>query len=150
MIEGTSLSPYSSQLKSVADQLSTNEDLVHIDGNRIVLPNNAIKRVLTLIHISHAGVKRTYELARSLFFWPGMLNDVKQLVESCLTCQKHKPILPVNQRTTPVPSSYMGPPMGHGRVDLFDIPGKKFLICVNQWSGYPMFQRLHSTTTASF
>ena len=34
-------------------------------------------------------------------------------------------------------------------MDLIDFVGKKFLICVNQWSGYPMFQRLHLTTTAS-
>ena len=26
---------------------------------------------------------------------------------------------------------------------------KKFLVCIVQWSGYPMYQRLHSTTTAS-
>ena len=82
MIEGTSLSPYSWLVKSVAGQLSTDEDLVYIDGNRIILPNNANKKVLTILHISHAGVNRMYEKARSLYFWPGMLNDVKQLVES--------------------------------------------------------------------
>ena len=78
-----------------------------------------------------------------------MLNDVKQLVEGCLTCRKHKPSLPVNQRTTPAPSSYMGPPMGHVGVDLYDLAGKKFLVCIDQWSGYPMYQRLHTSTTAS-
>ena len=149
VIEGTSLSLYSSQLKSVAGQLSTDEDLVYIDGNRIVLPNGAIKKVLALLHIPHAGVNRTYEMVKCLFFWPGMVKDAKQLVESCMTCRRHRPSLPVNQRTTPAPSSYMGPPVGHVGVDLFDFVGKKFLICVDQWSGYPMFQRLHSTATAS-
>ena len=51
-------------------------------------------------------------MARSLYFWPGMLNDVKQLVEGCLTCRKYHPSQPVNKRTTPVPSSFLGPPMG--------------------------------------
>ena len=32
------------------------------------------------------GVNRTYEMAKCLYFGPGMLNDVKQLVESCNTC----------------------------------------------------------------
>ena len=34
VIDGTSFSPYSSQLKSVAGQLSTDDDLVYIDGNQ--------------------------------------------------------------------------------------------------------------------
>ena len=77
---------------------------------------------------SHTGVNRTYEMARCLYFWPGMLNDVKQLVESCLTFRKYRPSQPVNKRTTPAPSSYMGPPMGHVGMDLFDFGGNKFLV----------------------
>ena len=78
-----------------------------------------------------------------------MLNDVKNLVESCITCRNYRPSQPVNQRTTPSPSAYMGPPLGHVGVDLFDFGGKKFLVCENQWSGYPVFQKLSSATTAS-
>ena len=42
----------------------------------------------------------------------------------------------------------MGPPMGHVGIDLFDSGGKKFLVCVDQWSGYPVFQKLNSTTAS--
>ena len=78
-----------------------------------------------------------------------MLNDVKQLVEGCLTCRKYCPSQPVNKRTTPAPSSYLGPPMGHIGVDLFDFGGNKFLVFVDQWSGYPVIKKLFSTTTSS-
>ena len=149
VMTGSFSSVYSNQMKSVFDQLSVDDELVYLDGNRIVLPNGAIKQVLALLHTSHAGINRTYEMARSLYFWPGMLNDVKQLVEGCMTCRKHRPSLPVNKRTTPAPSSYMGPPMGHVGVDLFDFGGNKFLVCVDQWSGYPLYQKLTSTTTSS-
>ena len=88
-------------------------------------------------------------MARCLYFWPGMLNDVKQLVESCITCRRYRPSQPVNQQTTPSPSSYMGPPMGHVGLVLFDFGSRKFLVCIDQWSGYPVFQKLNSTTTAS-
>ena len=149
VVTGSVLSAYSSQMKSVFDQLSADDDLVYLDGNRIVLPNGAIKPVLDLLHTSHVGVIRTYEMARCLYFWPGMLNNVKQLVEGCLTCRKYRPSQPVNKRTTPAPSSYLGPPMGHIGVDLFDFGGSKFLVCVDQWSGYPVFKKLTSTTTSS-
>ena len=121
--------------------MNADEDLVHLDGNYIVLRNGAVKKVLALLRTSHAGVNRTYKMALCLYFWPGMLNDVKQLVQSCITCRKYLPSQPVNQRTTPLPSSYMGPPMGHVGVDLFDFGGKKCLVCVDQWSGYPVFSK---------
>ena len=149
VVTGSAWSVYSSQMKSVFDQLSADEDLVYLDGNRIVLPNGAIKQVLALLHTSHAGVNRTYEMARCLYFWPGMLNDVKQLVEGCLRCLKYRPSQPVNKKTTPAPSSYLGPPIGHIGVDLYDFGGCKFLVCVDQWSGYPVFKKLKSTTTSS-
>ena len=72
VISGTCMSPYSSQLKSVAGQLSADEKLVYLDGNRMVLPSEAIKKILSLWHTSHAGVNRTYEMARSLYFLPGI------------------------------------------------------------------------------
>ena len=134
VVHGTVTSVNSSHMKCVFDQLSADKDLVYLDGNRIVLPNGAIKKVLALLHTSQAVVNRTYEMARCLYFWPGMLNDVKQLVESCITCRKYRPSQPVNQRTTPLPSANMGPPMGHVGVDLFDFGRKKFLVCVDQWS----------------
>ena len=62
------------------------DDLVCLDGSRMVLPNGAINKIMSLLHISHAWVDRGYEMARSLYFWPGILNDVKQLVKGCLTC----------------------------------------------------------------
>ena len=71
VVHGTFTSVYSSHMKSVFDQLSADEDLVFLDGNRIVLPNGEIKKVLALLHTSHAGLNRTYEMALCLYFWPG-------------------------------------------------------------------------------
>ena len=68
VLNGTCLSP-NSQLKTWASQLCTDEDLVYLDCNRIVLPNASIKNILDLLHISHTGVNRTYEMARSLYIF---------------------------------------------------------------------------------
>ena len=38
--------------------------------------------------------------------------------------------------------------MGHVGLDLFEFGGKQHLICVDHWSGYPMFAQLSSTTSA--
>ena len=149
IVEDTCLSTYSHQLKSVRGQLSVDEELVYVDGSRIVLPNKYISSVLTSLHSSHAGINKTYDIARQLYFWPGMLNDIKQLIEKCQACRIHKPSLPKNPRSTAPPSSYMGPPMAHVGMDLFDFGGGKYLVCVDQWSGYPLYRKLQSTTSAS-
>ena len=44
--------------------------------------------------------------------------------------------------TTAPPSHHFGSPC-----NLFSFGGKSFLICVDHWSGYPLFQALHSLTS---
>ena len=122
-------------------------DLVYLDSKRIVLPVPAVSIVLKLLHEGHAGNTKTYEHAKALYYWPGMSNDIKQMVQSCETCAKHRSSQCHNPMVVDKPSSYKGPPMGHVGLDLFEFGGSKFLICVDQWSGYPVFQRLQTTTT---
>ena len=39
--------------------------------------------------------------------------------------------------------------MAYVGVDLFDVAGTSHLVCVDRWSGYPMYQQLKSTTSSS-
>ena len=56
---------------------------------------------------------------------------------------QHKPC------TTEPPSAAFGAPMAHVGLDLFDYAGKKHLICIDRWSGFPLYKRLTSTSTQS-
>lgn len=80
-------------------------ELVYVEGSWIVFPNNSIKSELSLLHSWHAGINDTSDIARPLYFWPGMLNDMKQLIKMCQACRIHKPSLPKNPRSTAPPSS---------------------------------------------
>ena len=73
---GTFNSVYAKQLKSVMSQLSVNEDLVYLDGSQIVLPIQATKKILSLLHVSHIGMNKTYDLCCSMYFWTGTFNDI--------------------------------------------------------------------------
>ena len=74
VLNGTMHSPCSQQMKSVFGQLSVDDELVYLDTKRIVLPLKVVKDVLKMAHLPHADIKKTYELLRSLYFWPGMYN----------------------------------------------------------------------------
>ena len=81
--DGTFNSVYANQLKSLMPQLSVDEDLVYLDGARIVLPKNAVKVILPLVHASHFGMNKSYDLCRSLYILPGMFNDIRQMISQC-------------------------------------------------------------------
>ena len=57
--DGTFVSTYANQLKSVMSQLSVDEDLVYLDVANFVLPKNAVKVVLPLVHTAHIGMNKT-------------------------------------------------------------------------------------------
>ena len=71
-----------------------------------------------------------------------MFNDIKQMISQCKPCSVHRPSQQKNPRSTLPPSSYLGPPMGHVELDLFELGAKQHLICVDHWSGYPMLSSL--------
>ena len=136
---GTFHSIYANQLKSVMSQFSVDEDIVYLDGARIVLPKNAVKAVLPFVYIADIGMNKTCELCRSLYFWPGMFKVIKQMITQRKLFNVYKPFQPKNPRSTLPPSSYLGPSMSHVGLDLFDFCGKQHLIFVDHWSEYPMF-----------
>ena len=131
----TTHSRYAGQLKAIFDHLSVDGELVYLDARRIVMPLKGLKPILKLLHVSHIGVNKTYDLAHSIYYWPGMLNDIKQMIDGCEACHSTRPAQPVNPRTIKPPSTSFGAPMSHVRIDLFNFGGSQHLVCVDQWSG---------------
>ena len=78
VLSNTTKSTYSRSLKSEMSSFSVSNGLVLLDSTRIVLPIPAVKPVLQLLHTSHSGINKTILLARGLYYWPGLVNDVKQ------------------------------------------------------------------------
>ena len=118
-----------------------------MDFKRIVLPLSAVKPILKLLHSSHSGITKTTNLARSLYFWPGMANDIKQTISTCRDCIQVLQSQPSSPMVMAPPSNHFGFPMQHIRLDLFSFGGKGYLICVDHWSKYPLYQLLQSLTS---
>ena len=54
-------------------------------------------KILKELHRSHSVNLKTYTTAIQLYYWPGMKNSIKQMIESCGSCQRDRPS---KQRTT--------------------------------------------------
>ena len=94
------------------------------------MPLKGVKSILKLLHVSHVGVKKTYDFARSLYYWPGMLNDIKQLIDGCEACSMSRPSQLKNVRSTEPPFSTLGPPLSHVGLGMFEFGGNQHNVCV--------------------
>ena len=56
------------EITSVWDNLSTEDYLPGLYHGRIFLPQEAIKKVLEILHIQHLGAQKTLKNARALYF----------------------------------------------------------------------------------
>ena len=57
-------------------------------NNRIVAPISIHHKLIQNAHgTDHIGITKTYNVVRSLFFWPTLFTAVKSMVSSCQICQ---------------------------------------------------------------
>ena len=121
--------------------------MILFDSTRIVPPTSAIKDILSRLQAGHGGQEKTLFLANKLFYWPGLSNDVKTYVQFCKSCYKRLPSQKQNPCVTSSPSESFRPPIAQIGLDLFDFAGKKHILCVDKWSGFPLFKRLQTQST---
>ena len=136
-----------SAYKSVWDDLSMHSDgqLVLFQTDRIVVPASNRASILKLLHRGHSGIVKTKTLARQLYYWPGMTNDIKNLVSACDVCVAHLP----KQQAMPLKQTEASFPLEHTSADLFSLGGKNYLVYVDRFSGMIWCDKLNQVTTAS-
>ena len=109
--------------KKIWNEVSLEGNLL-IYQNRIIIPKNARKFILRLLHVSHAGISRTKKLANDRYYWPAMSSDIKSMVESCEDCLKY---LPSKEKTNDQNVTISMYPMEQVSTDLFTVTGT--IIC---------------------
>jgi hypothetical protein len=133
-----------SSYQDVFAEMRVEEDLIMI-SNRLVVPREARGDILMSLHASHSGYVKTLQLARQTFFWPGMANEVRQLIARCPACvgvlasQTAEPL--ASMITT---AEYQ---MHAVATDLFACAGKNYLVMVDRFLGMPFVARMTLTTT---
>ena len=125
------------------NELSETDGIV-FRGNQIVVPSSLRNYTRQKLHSSHLGAASNIRRAKTLCFWPGMKSELQQLYESCRPCQEYankNQKEPFTMREIP---SY---PFQTIALDLATYCGKKYLICVDYFSNYPLVDCLRSETS---
>ena len=87
----TNISQLSKQLKNIKGDISTRDKLILLDAKWIVLPKPAIKPIMSHLHIGLARQENTFVMAKQLYFWHRMANNIKNISDNCDECQTCRP-----------------------------------------------------------
>ena len=129
------------------DTLSILDDcLVIVDGIQDIHPFTSKKtKLLEMGHRSHCGAQKMKTQFRQLYYWPGMANEIDNLVRACRDCNYHLPSQPKEALLPTTATS----PMERIGVDIFDSAGKHYLCVIDRFSGFPFVAPLRSMTTSA-
>ena len=127
------------------DQLATHQGCL-LWGTRVAIPPSLQPPILQELHLSHPGIVRMKELARSYVWWPRIDEDVEKTVKTCNGCQLHHK---QPARAPLHPWEWPARPWQRVHVD-FAGPflGTLFLILVDARTKWPEVVPMNSTTAA--
>ena len=95
------------------------------------------------LHVQHTGESKTPANAWQIYFWPGMMADIKFMVASCQECQPFQ----LTQSMEPQFRTMTSRPFES--VDLGYLNGTHHLVLMNRYSGWPHVKPLKKLDTAS-
>lgn len=84
------------------------------------------------IHQSHQGIEKSKRLVRDrpIFYWPGMANQIQDIIEKCDICNRYKnnnPKEPTGMKGTAKPSL----PWQKIATDLFQLGSEYYIVLVD-------------------
>ena len=120
--------------------------LVLYQDDKIVVPEGYRKQLLHLLHRAHAGTERTWKLAQKHYFWPGLKQDIKTLVDGCEPCQV---LRPSQEEESLKMHSRPERPMQEVGMDLFEYNGVHYLVMADRYSGMIWYKRLPNQSAAA-
>ena len=66
----------------------TIEDGLLLKGTRIIVPNTLHPEMIQLLHTGHLRYEKCLNRAKQSMYWPGLYEELKELVTNCTTCLK--------------------------------------------------------------
>ena len=124
----------------------TVEDGLILKGTRIVIPTKQQEAILKLIHKGHLGLNKCKLHAKETVYWPGLNDQLENLVLNCELCLKYS-----NSKHRQEPSLLLGEevplyPWTNLATDMFHLEGASYLLVVDYTGRFPVVCKLISMT----
>ena len=125
------------------DELSKENGII-LKGEQTVIPKSLQNEYLNKLHDGHQGITRCQQHAKNSIYWPGITNNIEDLVSKCHMCQKYQasqtkePLQPIDAPM--IPWHTVG-------TDLFTLDGHMYLIVADYYSKFPFVKKLTTYTS---
>ena len=125
------------------EHLSIDDDLI-VFGCRLLIPTTLRQKILADLHESHQGSVRTKQRARLTVYWPGIDNDIDNVVFSCKKCQD---LLSANTKLPITSKPMLNKLFQKVAADFCSYGGQSYLLLVDCITDWPdIIPMGHSTT----
>ena len=122
----------------------TIEDRLVLKGTRIIIPNRKRKEILKLIHKGHLGLNKCKMRAKETVYWPGMNEQLEQLILSCQLCLKYSRSKDKNMPNTALGYEIPSVPWSKVATDIFHFISKSYLLVVDYTSRFLIVREIKS------
>lgn len=110
----------------------TEQDGLLLKDTRLVIPATMRNDVLNRLHEGHQGVVKCKARARQAVWWPGLGQQITEMVLKCRACVQERR----NTSEPLMPSDCPERPWQKLGADLFELEGKTYLLVVDYLSRY--------------
>ena len=130
---------------SFRDEITIYQDVL-LKGDRIIVPTTLRNEMRQKIHHGHLGIEKCKARARSTLYWPGMVNEIVDIVSNCGACMENR-----NYQTSEelIPHEIPSNPWEKVGTDLFQLKNKNYLIVVDYTSKYFEVSALPNTLAST-
>ena len=124
----------------------TVEDGLVLKGTRIVISKNKHNQILTMIHEGHLGLRKCKLWVKDTVYWPGINEQLEQLVSNCKLCLKYSKAKGKQPSNISLGQEIPKHPWTKVATDIFYFDGNSYLLIVDYTSRFPIMRKLTSTT----
>lgn len=112
------------------DFITVSDELIFFN-DCIVVPKILRKDVMNKLHSDHMCLAKTVAKAKEVVYWPYMVNDFKNFLSNCMTCNKYKR---ANIKEPLMVHELALHPFIKIGIDHADIAGKVYLLVIDYYS----------------
>ena len=123
---------------NVKEELLTRDGLV-LRGEQIVIPRSIRHILKERVHSAHIGLQGCLRRAREAIYWPGMTEELKELVTRCSVCLEYGR---KQQRETLRSQDIPQRPWQYIACDMMEFKNHSYLVTVDTFSDFIECDRL--------
>ena len=117
-----------------------------LKGTWIIIPAKKCEAILRKIHDSHLGLTKCKLHAKQAVYWPGLNDQLEQLILNCQLCLKYSRSKTKSDECSTLGQEVPVLPWTKLATDLFHFEGQSYLLIVDYTSQFPIVRKLTSMT----